>query len=829
MLGACSAGVGSDPGTGGNGGAGENGGLASNGGQSGPGPGGGGGNGAGGANLGGNGGGAAQAGAGGGGSGPQPPVEPPQPGQIVISEIMYHPVEERADADHHEFIELHNRGATAVSLAGWKIAGVGFTFPAGATIGPGAYLAVAKDRAALAAIPEYGLAVEAIAGDFPGALDNGGEQLVLTDEIGAVVDAVKYDDELPWPIGADALGADEEWLPAAWLCPGADRLACHRHKGRSLERIAFDRPATVENWAPTEIDKATPGKPNGARGTPPTIALLLSVTPDGAPAGALVRAADRVRVRVELSAGTIGDVQIEAFADNIEATDASEPRTLVPAVPVAATPGVFEAVLPARPDRSVVRYRILGDRGDGAGRVTISPRPSDPFAWHAYFVSPNLPGQAPVYHLFIRRADWGQLEVNVMGERTNTCAANPSWNAKVPAIFVAEDGRVYDVFARYQGSAFNRKSGAMANQFPANLGPTRTQAVFQALSWHLYLPDYQRMANGRKDVVLNKLYQACAGLVAQVASRLFEQAGIPAPQVRYVRYYINGGYFRYMMEIETPDQAMLKRFWPQDPVGDLFKASGAPGEEGAIGWADERELAANPMCAAFTPSQRYAATYDRKTNAWRGHSDEVMQLVQAMHAARRGGAAAMRKFIEDNFDVALLTTYFAMMQWLGPWDDYWQNHLLYQRGGDGRWVILPWDFDLLLGTCGRGNDNTTGMACNATFDFGGYVPPTASFFIGEEANRSNRRGYWNRLKDTFFKAFRAELQARVQELAAAQLETAAVTALVDEAAARYSQTEATAAYSRPDNYFCGSVATQIAAMKAFIAGRNQRIAAGQFQ
>jgi len=58
----------------------------------------------------------------------------PLPADVVISEIMYHPVERPAftpagdpvldlSDDVHEFIELHNSGPTPVSLAGWKLRG----------------------------------------------------------------------------------------------------------------------------------------------------------------------------------------------------------------------------------------------------------------------------------------------------------------------------------------------------------------------------------------------------------------------------------------------------------------------------------------------------------------------------------------------------------------------------------------------------------------------------------------------------------------------------------------------------------------------------------
>src|SRR5262245_54734388 len=89
--------------------------------------------------------------------------------QVVISEIMYHPVEEpafNADGspvlelyeDVHEFVEIHNAGPKAVDLTGWKITGgIGLSFPSGRVLQPAEYVVVAKNPTRLAAIPAYGL------------------------------------------------------------------------------------------------------------------------------------------------------------------------------------------------------------------------------------------------------------------------------------------------------------------------------------------------------------------------------------------------------------------------------------------------------------------------------------------------------------------------------------------------------------------------------------------------------------------------------------------------------------------------------------------------
>src|SRR4030095_6035570 len=71
--------------------------------------------------------------------------------QVVISEIMYHPLEEPAFnangspvlelyEEVHEFVEIHNPGPSALDLTGWKLSGgISFSFPPGSDIQPGEY------------------------------------------------------------------------------------------------------------------------------------------------------------------------------------------------------------------------------------------------------------------------------------------------------------------------------------------------------------------------------------------------------------------------------------------------------------------------------------------------------------------------------------------------------------------------------------------------------------------------------------------------------------------------------------------------------------------
>lgn len=96
--------------------------------------------------------------------------------EVVINEIMYHPISGNSD---DEYVELYNRGAEAVDLAGWRLeGGIEFTFPASALVPAGGYLVVARNAAWLR--PRYAQLNETnTVGDYAGSLGNSGDRIAL--------------------------------------------------------------------------------------------------------------------------------------------------------------------------------------------------------------------------------------------------------------------------------------------------------------------------------------------------------------------------------------------------------------------------------------------------------------------------------------------------------------------------------------------------------------------------------------------------------------------------------------------------------------------------
>ncbi|TMP98937.1 MAG: lamin tail domain-containing protein, partial [Verrucomicrobia bacterium] len=127
--------------------------------------------------------------------------------EIVLNEILYHPRESTNGSSPVAWVELFNRSATAVDLAGWQLdKGIDFTFPAGTIMAPGSYLVVAADtnylRALYPGIP--------ITGNFANRLSHRSDLIALKDANKNPVNEVRYYDDGRWPANADGGGSSLE-------------------------------------------------------------------------------------------------------------------------------------------------------------------------------------------------------------------------------------------------------------------------------------------------------------------------------------------------------------------------------------------------------------------------------------------------------------------------------------------------------------------------------------------------------------------------------------------------------------------------------------------
>lgn len=187
---------------------------------------------------------------------------------LRITEVMYKPVAASSAGDY-EYVELKNIGSTTLDLSGVRFTqGIDYTFAAGATLAPGAYVVVCKSRTAF--LSRYPNAAAALAaGNFSGALDNSGEDIALTLPS-------------PWNVNILYFAYDPAWQPLT------------ANNGYSLVALA---PATMQPrdyddgawWiASSQVDGspgsdgalavAGAGSAGGVAGQPTTLSVVSSVS-----------------------------------------------------------------------------------------------------------------------------------------------------------------------------------------------------------------------------------------------------------------------------------------------------------------------------------------------------------------------------------------------------------------------------------------------------------------------------------------------------------------------------------------------------------------------
>ena len=132
---------------------------------------------------------------------------------VVISEVMYEPPGGSAYAEA-EYLELFNAGSLPADLSGATFsAGLVFTFPTPFTVQPKDRAVIARNPTLLAA--RYGTVPGLVPGSYTGALNNGGESVILNAFNGTVLAQVKYGVDGAWPARPAGNGGSIELIDPA--------------------------------------------------------------------------------------------------------------------------------------------------------------------------------------------------------------------------------------------------------------------------------------------------------------------------------------------------------------------------------------------------------------------------------------------------------------------------------------------------------------------------------------------------------------------------------------------------------------------------------------
>ncbi|MEL6650847.1 MAG: lamin tail domain-containing protein, partial [Bacteroidota bacterium] len=175
-----------------------------------------------------------------------PPGTPP----VVINEIHYNPPNAQ---DPGDWLELYNPTGITIDLSAYQLKDNGgtYTIPNGTMLAPDAYLVLARNTLAFAAVYP---GVTNVIGPIPFGFSGSGETLRLLTDAACVLDSVRYDDQFPWPASADGNGPSIELIN-----PNLDN-------------------ALAASWVASPVYNGTPGSPNAGAfdpcdPTPPSLII----------------------------------------------------------------------------------------------------------------------------------------------------------------------------------------------------------------------------------------------------------------------------------------------------------------------------------------------------------------------------------------------------------------------------------------------------------------------------------------------------------------------------------------------------------------------------
>jgi hypothetical protein len=326
-------------------------------------------------------------------------------GSIVVNEIMYHPPGGGAGG---EYVELFNRGGTAVDLGGWRFSrGIAYTFPAGTAAPAGGFVVVAADPAAV----EERHGIRGVLGPWEGRLSNDAETLVLRDALENIADRVRYADEGSWPEAADGrgpslelvhAGLENRWGPAWAASPGEGT------PGAANSALRDDPPPVVGDVSHFPV---VPAPADGVR-------VLATVSDE--------RAVGEVTLLWEVD-GSAGAPAARAMADDGVADDGIAGNR------------VYGADIPPQARLAVVAFWIRA-RTAGGQETTVpagAPRPS--FLYQVE--DPSREEVRPRYRVVMRAADLVLLETRGV-----------ELNSLIDVTFVADGRAFYNRGIRYRGA-----------------------------------------------------------------------------------------------------------------------------------------------------------------------------------------------------------------------------------------------------------------------------------------------------------------------------------------------------------------------------------------
>ncbi|MCZ6794951.1 MAG: CotH kinase family protein, partial [Planctomycetota bacterium] len=592
------------------------------------------------------------------------------PDAVLMSEIQFHPPTVPPDdlcprncSDVDQWIELHNRSDIEVDIGGWSLTkAVRYDIPVGTRVAAAGFLVVASSRQRFLAT-HPGFDATRVLGGWLGRLAHDSDTINLRDDLGNLVDHVKYgdgaprNDEEPEPDGVD----DGTFRGSDWPTD-ADG------SGRTLELVHVDLDNRFGgSWREGAVG-GTPGAPNGSAESapPPVVASVTHFPPVPFP---------QEPVTVTSRISSVGDVAAVEIIWQRDDGSASGVETMLDdglSGDGAAGDGTYGGQIPGQPNRAVVTFQVEARTTDGRSTLVPSPPPVDPYPGFAgpFFLYQSLPSMAfgnssPAYFIVMRSADEQELETR-----------DEESDVLLPATFIARPGAGrpdevrHVVGLRFRGAQARRRN---PKSYRISFASERRFEEMEHLNLNSQDVDSEIMA-----------------------ADLFLRAGIPSAQEWTVNLTFQGDVPGPYVRKERLDADFLERFFGgASDHGNLYRAIDPDDNARFPRQGDLSYLGPDP--------EEYRPYYAKRSNRDEDDYSDIVALTGLFDPVETPDEVFTER-LEALVDVFQWARFFAVQSAIANSDGGIQNrtgedYYLYRMPSDsprrdaGKWLLVPWDIE----------------------------------------------------------------------------------------------------------------------------------------
>lgn len=597
-------------------------------------------------------------------------------GGIVINEIHFNPGkltgESQREKREEEFIELFNAGDEPVNLDGWQFSrGVDFTFSS-VTMPSGGFLVVAAD---LDAFRRNHPTVEDVVGPYSGNLSNTSEDIELEDAVGKRIDLVEYADSGHWArLKTTKLKSYDHWEWEAFHDGEGMSLELTNPLADNFEPLAWGASSTVGGTpgnVNSNVDLSNFGPWIGKiEHSPavPTSAQTIAIT---AKIGGKVESA-RVLYRPDGFSGP--------FSSSVLERSSGRESTWTGEIPPHSNGSIVEYLIEATGENGIRHWPGLSRlNGKDPARNPVPLRQ----ALYLFQVddsfdeTPIVNGeQTPAYRLIIPRRELSLMRT-IAGRSSN----NSVYNNRFVGTFISIDPAGTRV--RHLCTSRIRGNGSRS-KFPPGI--------------RVSFPSDDPW-KGVQDINLNSQHTHSQVLGAAI----HQVMGFPAARATAVTLTMNGEdwtrpglpQFGHYTCNEVLDGDYIDRHFPTESIGNLYRG---------VGQANLNDRGDRVSS--------YRTYYRKRNNASKDDYSDVIQLCKVLDRENDTSVSDEQYLneVKQIVDVDQWMRYFALDALLcnleggfpsGRGDDYAMF-----RGSDGRFRLVPYDLDSILGRGDPGEELT---------------------------------------------------------------------------------------------------------------------------